>query len=107
MPFFSASSSAIPCSAAYFRTSSVIFIEQKCGPHMLQKCAVSAPSWGRVSSWNSRTVSGISSVDKFLNRESSESDQAAQGSFGGFLVIRDREGGVLAGLHHDDVAAAL
>ncbi len=23
-----------PCSAAYFRTSSVIFIEQKCGPHM-------------------------------------------------------------------------
>ena len=23
----------MPCSAAYLRTSSVIFIEQKCGPH--------------------------------------------------------------------------
>ena len=40
----------MPCSAAYFRTSSVIFMEQKCGPHMLQKCAVFAPSCGRVSS---------------------------------------------------------
>src|ERR1700736_2448537 len=34
MPRLRASSSAMPCSAAYFRTSSVIFIEQKCGPHM-------------------------------------------------------------------------
>ena len=58
IPFFSASSSAMPCSAAYLRTSSVIFIEQKCGPHMEQKCAVFAPSCGRVSSWNSRAVTG-------------------------------------------------
>ena len=34
IPFFNASSSAMPCSAAYFRTSSVIFMLQKCGPHM-------------------------------------------------------------------------
>src|SRR2546421_11103776 len=47
----------MPCSAAYLRTSSVIFIEQKCGPHMEQKCAVFAPSCGSVSSWNSRAVS--------------------------------------------------
>ena len=47
IPFFSASSSAMPCSAAYLRTSSVIFIEQKCGPHMEQKCAVLAPSCGQ------------------------------------------------------------
>ena len=38
----------------------MIFIEQKCGPHMEQKCAVLAPSCGRVSSWNSRAVSGSS-----------------------------------------------
>ena len=37
----------MPCSAAYLRTSSVIFIEQKCGPHMEQKCAVLAPSCGQ------------------------------------------------------------
>ena len=42
--------SARCCSAAYFLTSSVIFIEQKCGPHMEQKCAVFAPSCGKVSS---------------------------------------------------------
>jgi hypothetical protein len=29
----------------------VIFIEQKCGPHMEQKCASLAPSCGSVSSW--------------------------------------------------------
>ncbi len=34
MPFFNASSSLKFCSTAYFRTFSVIFIEQKCGPHM-------------------------------------------------------------------------
>jgi len=38
----------------------VIFIEQKCGPHMEQKWASFAPSAGRVSSWNSRAVSGSS-----------------------------------------------
>jgi len=38
----------------------VIFIEQKCGPHIEQKCASFAPSAGRVSSWNSRAVSGSS-----------------------------------------------
>src|SRR5438874_857115 len=48
----------MPCSAAYLRTSSVMRIEQKCGPHMEQKCAVLAPSCGRVSSWNSRAVTG-------------------------------------------------
>jgi len=41
-----------------FADVSVIFIEQKCGPHMEQKCAVLAPSCGRVSSWNSRAVTG-------------------------------------------------
>src|SRR5207247_502867 len=56
----SAASSLIPCSAANFRTSSVIFMLQKCGPHMEQKCAVLAPSCGNVSSWNSRAVSGSS-----------------------------------------------
>src|SRR6266581_4521485 len=41
-----ASASVSPCSAANFRTSSVIFMEQKCGPHMEQKYAVLAPSAG-------------------------------------------------------------
>ena len=45
----------MPCSAAYFRTSSIIFMLQKCGPYTEQKCAVSAPSRGRISSRNSRT----------------------------------------------------
>ena len=51
-------SSAIPCAAAYARTSSVIFIEQKCGPHIEQKCASLAPSCGSVSSWNCFALSG-------------------------------------------------
>ena len=38
------------CSAAIFRMSSVIFIEQYLGPHMLQKWALLKVSWGRVSS---------------------------------------------------------
>jgi hypothetical protein len=38
----------------------VIFIEQKGGPHIEQKCASFAPSAGRVSSWISRAVSGSS-----------------------------------------------
>jgi len=38
----------------------VIFIEQKCGPHIEQKWAIFAPSAGSVSSWNSRAVSGSS-----------------------------------------------
>ena len=38
----------------------VIFIEQNLGPHMLQKCAVLLLSFGRVSSWKSRAVSGSS-----------------------------------------------
>jgi hypothetical protein len=29
----------------------VIFIEQKCGPHIEQKCATLCASFGRVSSW--------------------------------------------------------
>lgn len=36
------------CLAAKSRTSCVIFIEQNLGPHMEQKCAVLAPSAGRV-----------------------------------------------------------
>jgi len=36
----------------------VIFMEQKCGPHMEQKCATLALSRGKVSSWNSRALSG-------------------------------------------------
>src|SRR5260221_363707 len=51
---------AMPCSAAYFRTSSVIFMLQKCGPDAEQKCAVFAPSCGKVSSWNSLAVMGSS-----------------------------------------------
>ena len=51
-------SSASPWVLAYSRTSCVIFIEQKCGPHMEQKCATLAPSAGRVSSWKERAVSG-------------------------------------------------
>jgi len=35
-------------------------IEQKCGPHIEQKCATFAPSAGSVSSWNSRAVGGSS-----------------------------------------------
>src|SRR5258708_6240765 len=54
----------MPCSAAYLRTSSVIFIEQKCGPHMEQKWAVLAPSCGRVSSWNSRAGTGDVAVTR-------------------------------------------
>lgn len=50
IPAWIAFSSARPCSAANFLTSSVIFMEQKCGLHMEQKCAVFAPSWGKVSS---------------------------------------------------------
>ncbi|MNP37227.1 hypothetical protein D3C76_1306620 [compost metagenome] len=44
--------------AAYSRTSWVIFIEQNFGPHMEQKCATLAESFGRVSSWYERAVSG-------------------------------------------------
>lgn len=36
----------------------LIFIEQNLGPHIEQKCAVFAGSAYRVSSWNSRAVSG-------------------------------------------------
>ena len=48
----------IPLSSAYLRTSAVIFMEQKVGPHIEQKCAVFAPSAGRVSSWNSIARAG-------------------------------------------------
>src|ERR1700739_2102838 len=44
--------------AAYSRTSWLIFIEQNLGPHMEQKWAVFIASFGRVSSWYSRAVSG-------------------------------------------------
>jgi len=40
----------------------VIFIEQKCGPHIEQKWASFTPPAGSVSSWNSRAVSGSSDV---------------------------------------------
>src|SRR5205823_2296457 len=50
----------LPCSAAYFRTSSMIFMLQKWGPHMEQKCAVFA--YGNVSSWNSRAVLGLAAA---------------------------------------------
>src|SRR5688500_9706706 len=49
-PVSRAVSSVIPCSRAYSRTSSVIFIEQKFGPHIEQKCAVFMLSLGNVSS---------------------------------------------------------
>src|SRR6185312_722161 len=41
-------------------TSWVIFIEQNLGPHIEQKCAVLAPSAGRVWSWYCSAVSGSS-----------------------------------------------
>ena len=44
---------------AYSRTSWLIFMEQKCGPHIEQKCAVFAASAGRVSSWKSRAEVGV------------------------------------------------
>ncbi len=47
----------MPGSAAYLRMSSVIIIEQKCGPHMEQKCAVLAPSCGRF--WRVRVPHGL------------------------------------------------
>src|SRR5439155_25375062 len=59
-PFSTLLSRRLPCSAAYFRTSSIIFMLQKCGPHMEQKCAVFA--CGNVSSWNSRAVSGLAAA---------------------------------------------
>jgi hypothetical protein len=40
--------SLVPRAAS--RTSCEIFIEQNFGPHMEQKCAILAPSAGRVSS---------------------------------------------------------
>ena len=55
MPFLSASVSDTPCFAAKSRTSCVIFIEQKCGPHMEQKCASLAPCCGNVG----MSVSGV------------------------------------------------
>ncbi|CFP64767.1 Uncharacterised protein [Bordetella pertussis] len=36
----------------------MIFMLQKCGPHIEQKCATFIESLGRVSSWNSLAVSG-------------------------------------------------
>src|SRR5581483_3166469 len=51
--------SAMPF-CANSRTSCVIFIEQKCGPHIEQKCASLAPSCGSVSSWKSFAFSGSS-----------------------------------------------
>jgi hypothetical protein len=35
-------------------------MEQNLGPHMEQKWAVLAGSWGRVASWNSLAVTGSS-----------------------------------------------
>ena len=35
-------------------------MEQNLGPHMEQKWAVLAGSWGRVASWYSRAVTGSS-----------------------------------------------
>src|SRR5687767_15246791 len=52
-----ASASAF-CFAANSLTSWVIFIEQNLGPHIEQKCAVLAPSAGRVWSWYCSAVSG-------------------------------------------------
>ena len=60
MPAAMASASATPFFAAYSRTSCVIFIEQNFGPHIEQKCATLLESFGKVSSWNSRAVSGSS-----------------------------------------------
>src|SRR5712692_3927781 len=57
MPTSMAVCSSTAFSSAYLRTSSVIFIEQKCGPHIEQKCDVFAESCGRVSSWNDLAVS--------------------------------------------------
>jgi hypothetical protein len=37
----------------------VISIEQNFGPHIEQKCASLCASFGKVSSWNSRAISGI------------------------------------------------
>src|SRR5213596_1911040 len=46
-PFSTLLSRRLPCSAAYFRTSSVIFMLQKCGPHLEQKCACFADQIGQ------------------------------------------------------------
>ena len=48
MPIWIACASLTCLLAAYSRTSCVIFIEQKCGPHMLQKCETFAALSGRV-----------------------------------------------------------
>src|SRR5438552_15563203 len=56
-PFSTLLSRRLSCSAAYFRTSSIIFMLQKCGPHMEQKCAVFA--CGNVSSWEFASGFGI------------------------------------------------
>jgi len=59
IPFFNALLPRGLVLSHHFRTSSVIFMEQKCGPHIEQKCADFGPSCGKVSSWSSRAVSGI------------------------------------------------
>src|ERR1051326_8651579 len=46
--------------AAMSRMSCVIFIEQNFGPHIEQKCATLCASFGSVSSWKARAVSGSS-----------------------------------------------
>src|SRR3989338_10788427 len=52
MPFCNAAASSTPSCAAKSRTSWEIFIEQKLGPHIEQKCAtLSACCWHLCRSW--------------------------------------------------------
>jgi hypothetical protein len=50
MPFSTTSASEMPCSGGELAHVLRDFHRAKCGPHMLQKCAVFAESWGKVSS---------------------------------------------------------
>lgn len=58
MPLSIASSSSTLCCCAYSLSSCVMLMEQNLGPHMEQKWAVLAGSWGRVASWKRRAVTG-------------------------------------------------
>src|ERR1041384_5465592 len=99
IPVSMATSSATCFCAAYSLTSCVIFIEQKCGPHIEQKCASLAPSCGNVSSSNSCASSGSSArlnwsshlnskraLDKALSQRSEEHTSELQSL--AYLVCR-------------------
>jgi hypothetical protein len=55
-----AAMSAAPAECPEPTYRQVIFIEQNFGPHIEQKCATLCASFGSVSSWKARAVSGSS-----------------------------------------------